>query len=151
VILVGSRDDEARVVRVRQLGGSVDEPAPAEPGARYPVAHLAEDGQEALLGRFVGCAGDGGEPFAQFLVGGAQVGLDEVVLGAEVLVEGGLGDRSLGDDGIDADRPDAALVEEAGSGLEDALAGRGGRVGNARSVLQTCLYWQIRDPGRDAE
>ena len=53
-----------------------------------------------------------------------EVGDDEVVLGREVLVEGRLGHAGLGDDQVDADRPDAAGVEEPEGGVEDAVARR---------------------------
>jgi hypothetical protein len=55
-----------------------------------------------------------------------QHGQDQVVLGGEVFVEAHLGDPGLGNDPVDADCPEAVLVEQPVGGFQDALAGLGG-------------------------
>ena len=69
-----------------------------------------------------------------------QDGQDEVVLGREVDVERRLGDLGLGDDAVDADGPEALLVEQPVGRLEDALPGFGSglRPFHAR-IIQTGL------------
>nr|BFF14439.1 hypothetical protein GCM10025699_57420 [Microbacterium flavescens] len=55
-----------------------------------------------------------------------------------MLVEGGLGDRRLGDQTVDADDADALVVEEAVGGGEHAGAGAGSGLigaGTARETL----------------
>jgi hypothetical protein len=49
---------------------------------------------------------------------------DEVVLGAVVLVEGGLRDLRLFDQAVDAHRVNPDRVEQRVGGLQDALLGR---------------------------
>ena len=109
-----------------RLGGRVDEGAAAVAVAAAGGAQRVEEADQ-LVGR-VGAGGLGGvvqlpAPDAVDLV---EVGDDEVVLGRELLVEGRLGHARLGDDPVDADRPDAAGVEEPERGVEDAVAGGGG-------------------------
>src|SRR4029079_18468307 len=52
-----------------------------------------------------------------------------------------LGDAGLGDDAIDAYRPDAFLIEQAVSGFQDALPGFGSLwfLLHGRNI-QTCLF-----------
>jgi hypothetical protein len=106
------------------LGGGVDERAPA---VAVPAARRTEGVEEPdeLVGRVRPRRLRGGVQLsAPDPVDPVEVRDDEVVLGREVLVEGGLGDARLGDDQVDPDRADAAGVEEAEGRVEDAVARR---------------------------
>ena len=56
-----------------------------------------------------------------------QVGDDELLLGAEPVVEGLLRRAGLERDAVDTDRPDAVVVEEVGRRAQDARGGGRGR------------------------
>src|SRR5262249_11810646 len=66
---------------------------------------------------------------------------DQVILRWEMLVQAHLGDAGLGDDPVDADGPDAFLVEQPVGGFQDA-APRLRRLSFAFHALniQTCLF-----------
>jgi hypothetical protein len=53
----------------------------------------------------------------------AQIGRDQFVLGGEAAVEARLGDAGSRDDLVDADRADAATVEQLARDLADAIDG----------------------------
>ena len=119
--------------------------APAEPA----VEHV-EDGQQAL-GGVAGAALDlGDQPSLRpQLLAALEDGEDEVVLGAEVAVEGHLGHAGLVDDRVDADRADAVAAEEPVRGRQDALAGLGVlRHGAARGCTAVHLAVDPRGPPR---
>ena len=74
--------------------------------------------KQPVTGRPAGSRDDVG-PGPELLVGVGEVGDDEVVLGGEVPVQGGLGDPGPLDDQVDPDGVEAVLVEQAGGGVED--------------------------------
>ena len=126
------------------LRGGVDERAAAVAVATAGVAERVERAHEPGGGIGPGRVGGGVELSGPRLVDPVEVGQHEVVLGGEVLVEGGLGHLQLRDDPVDPDPADAVRVEEREGGRQDPLArgGDGGEVGMGSSYLvsrQTCL------------
>jgi hypothetical protein len=69
----------------------------------------------------------------EVLVLALEKGGDQVVLGAEVAIEAGLGDAGRRDHQVDPDRAHAFPIEQARGRLENALATR--RVARSRPVV----------------
>ncbi|CAD5933345.1 protein of unknown function [Streptomyces sp. KY70] len=126
--LLVPRDLAGRVV-LGQLHRRVDEgAAPLVPLGR-PLLQCAEGGENPLTRRplmAVDVLHQHGPPQA---VPGLEVGDDEIVLGAEAVVERLLGDARLLRDRLHADGPDPEIVEEPGGRFEDSHTGRRQMVG----------------------
>jgi hypothetical protein len=122
LVFVGGGDAAGGVVLVGELGGDVELGAAAIVEAADAFADPGELGFE--FGGGVGGVELGGAVpgVPEVSVFALEEGGDEVVLGAEVAIEAGLGDAGLLDDEVNADGADALLVEEGGCGLEDAVA-----------------------------
>ncbi len=65
------------------------------------------------------------------LVARLEMGGDQVILAAEMIVERALGDAGLFGDGIDADRTDTVAMKKLSGGLKNAFACRLGTVSHS--------------------
>lgn len=127
-VLVGEGDDVARVGPVGKLRCAHLERAAQTRRTRRQCADGVEEPGECVggRGRGVDCAV---EPLPEPGVGVIEVRGDQIVLGREVPVQGGLGDTGTLDDQVDSDRVEAVFVEQpagraqhpvpSGLGLDD--------------------------------
>src|SRR5581483_10712054 len=82
------------------------------------------------------------------LVARGQVGRDQVVLAAEVVIQRLLGDAGLLGNGVDAGCANTLIIEKAGGGGDDALAGLFGVGRHVRYVYCLVSIYNLR-PGYD--
>jgi hypothetical protein len=65
-----------------------------------------------------------------------------------MVIQAHLGDPSLGDDSVDANGPNAILIKQPISGIQDALTGfRGFSFSSHARSIQTCLF-SVKPTGR---
>jgi hypothetical protein len=117
------RDGVHGIVRIRELGGGVDELAAVEVGGVEPGVEDVEDGQEQGARVFVReafCRGHEGLrlPFLALPDGGDE----QVVAAFEVLVEGCLRDAGRSDDLVDADGLEAEVVDQLDGDIDEPKA-----------------------------
>jgi hypothetical protein len=123
LLLVRERGPVAGMLEAGELGRRSHEGAAEALGAGGELGHAHEDGLQGGPGVLVG----GGEPLhprQELVVDQPEVGGDEVVLGAEVPVQGHLRHPGLGDDRVHPHGTVAVAVEQARGGVQDPLPGR---------------------------
>jgi EAL domain-containing protein (putative c-di-GMP-specific phosphodiesterase class I)/CHASE3 domain sensor protein len=114
-----------RMRRVRDLDRRVQVGAATVALGLEPDRDLVEEAPQDYVGRAPGSLRSSPDPIEPTGSRVAQPGHDEVVLGRKVAIERRLGDRGLPDDGIDAGRLDAHLVEELRGRRQQPLPSRG--------------------------
>ncbi len=112
------RDGVAGVPMIRHLGQCIDERATARVAARPLLEHGERHEESAhCIVHLIETRCQLSPPST---VAFEQIRRDQHILGAEAVVERALGHPGGIRDGIDPDRRDPPLVEEFGSGVEDA-------------------------------
>ena len=122
--LVGQDRPVGGVGRVGELDGGVDERAAAERLAAEPVSSTSNTASSRWVGSSAGCdlsREPGEEPVVQHV----QTGGDQLVLGAEVTVEGDLGETGLGRDRVDVRPPGSPAGRTAGRRRAGCALGSG--------------------------
>ena len=111
------------MIGVGQFHGSVLECTSPETGTLEPVLEGSEKGPQLVFRPLAVSLQCRPEELQTSLFPILQDGQDQFVLRWKVLVETHLGDFGLGDDPVDADRPNTVLVEQPVGSFQDSLAG----------------------------
>jgi len=140
-LLVAPDELGAGVGCVSQFDGGVLKGTAPEARQLEPVLQSCEEGPQRTF-RLLGVPFHRRAEELQYdMLPILEDGQDQVVLGRKVLVEAHLGDFGLGNDPVDADCPEAVLVEQPVGGFQDALACFGSlSCASHLLTIQTCLF-----------